>query len=316
MKGKRELGNTGIMVSGICFGTLTTSPLQLNFNPETAARLFETAYGLGINFFDTAEFYDNYLSLKFALSRFPDMVISSRSYAVTGDEMRQSVMKTCRELDRDYIDIFGLHEVENEATLRGHQEALEFLQEAKRNGRVRAVAISTHTVAGVRAGASHPGIDVIHPLINYRGIGIKDGTVEDMIAAVRTARDFGKGIYAMKILGGGHLEGEAARAFRFISELHDIIDSVAVGMQSLSEIELNIALFSGRTPSRKSAAEVAGIKRSLHVASWCQGCGRCVDECSFGALRLENGAILVEQSKCLHCGYCVGVCPEFCLKVV
>lgn len=312
----KELGNTGIRVSPICFGTLTTSPLQLKFDPQVAADLFGYAYEQGINFFDTAELYDNYQSLKLALQKNPELVISSRSYAVTGDEMWRSVERARLELQRDYVDIFGLHEVESEANLRGHQGALEFLQEAKAKGLIRAVAISTHTVAGVRAGASHPGVDVIHPLINYRGIGIKDGTVEDMIAAIRTARDFGKGIYAMKILGGGHLEAEAVRSFQFINDLHEIIDTVAIGMQSVSEIKLNIALISSQSPPVGLAGEVAGIKRSLQIASWCQGCGRCVEECSFGALRLENGTILVEQAKCLRCGYCVRVCPEFCLKVV
>jgi len=30
-------------------------------------------------------------------------------------------------------------------------------------------------VAGVRAGALQPGLDVIHPILNYQGLGIVDG---------------------------------------------------------------------------------------------------------------------------------------------
>jgi aryl-alcohol dehydrogenase-like predicted oxidoreductase len=132
---------------------LTTSPLQLHFEPETAAELYRFALAHGINCFDTAEFYENYSSLGLALQSNPGMIIASRSYAVTWAEMQQSVERACRELQRDYVDIFGLHEVESEATLRGHRGALEYLQEAKHRGQIRAVSISTHTVAGVRAGA-------------------------------------------------------------------------------------------------------------------------------------------------------------------
>ena len=49
------------------------------------------------------------------------------------------------------------------ATLRGHAPALEYLVEAKERGLVEAVGISTHTVAGVRAAAAHPQIEIISP---------------------------------------------------------------------------------------------------------------------------------------------------------
>lgn len=312
----KELGNTGIKVSSICFGTLAVSSLQQKYIPKKIANLFGRAYELGINFFDTAEIYDNYLSLALALRKHPDLVIASRSYAATGAEMRQSVERARRELQRDYLDIFGLHEVESDATLRGHQGALEYLREAKMNGIIRAIAISTHTIAGVRAAASHPGIDVIHPLINHRGIGIKDGGVAEMVAAIRTAKDFGKGIYAMKILAGGHLGAEAVQSFKFINGLQEIIDAIAVGMQSPAEIKLNRLLIMEQPVPRKMINKVNGRKRSLQIAPWCQGCGRCVQECNFGALRLEGGKIVVEQAKCLRCGYCARVCPDFCLKII
>jgi uncharacterized protein len=310
-----KLGNTGIEISPLCFGTLTISPAHKNFQPAKAAELFCEAIDLGINFFDTAELYDTYGPLSIALRSHPDLVIASKSYAVTFSEMRQSLELARRQLNRDYIDIFALHEVETAASLRGHQGALECLVEAKSKGIIKAIGISTHTVAGVRAGATDARIEVIHPLLNQSGIGIKDGTVTDMIAAIMTAREFNKGIYAMKVLAGGHLSGDAATAIRFVTDLH-CVDSIAIGIQSLAELKVNLHLISGESVPEALALEVSRMERFLEIASWCQGCGRCVAKCSFGALYMENGKPQVQLDKCVRCGYCAQVCPEFCLKVV
>lgn len=159
----RKLGSTGIEVSPICFGTLTVSPLQKNFCPKIAVDLFKHACELGINFFDTAEIYETYEPLALTLQKYPDLIISSRSYAVTWDEMRKSIDKARLLLNRDYIDIFALHEIASVATLQGHRGALEYLFEAKLKGIIKAVGVSTHYIAGVRAGASEPNVDVVHP---------------------------------------------------------------------------------------------------------------------------------------------------------
>ena len=87
--------------------------------------------------------------------------------------MRTSVEKALKELGRDYIDIFMLHEQESILTIKGHWEAIEYLIEAKEKGIVRAIGISTHHVEGVMGAASVPEIDVIHPLVNIAGIGIR-----------------------------------------------------------------------------------------------------------------------------------------------
>ena len=61
-----ELGNTGIQVSRLCFGSLTMTPFQANLSVKRSGAnticLFK-----GINFIDTAEIYDNYKYIKEAL---------------------------------------------------------------------------------------------------------------------------------------------------------------------------------------------------------------------------------------------------------
>lgn len=311
----KQLGNTGLVVSRLCFGTLTVSPLQKKFSPREAADLFCLAHELGVNFFDTAELYGTYEPLGMAIKKYPNLIIASKAYAATYDEMRQSVEIARRKLNRDYIDIFSLHEVENAATLKGHQGALEYLHEAKSRGIIKSIGISTHSVAGVRAGASAPDVEIIHPLINKEGIGIKDGSVSDMISALVTAKEFGKGIYAMKVLAGGHLSSKAGEAVSFINGLN-LVDAMAIGIQSVAELELNILLVSGKKVPHELLSKVVETKRSLQIDSWCQACGLCVEKCNFGALAISEGFLTLNQEKCILCGYCAGVCPEFCLKVV
>lgn len=312
---RRQLGFSGPTVSRLCFGTLTVGPAQQNLDPALAADLFCRAYELGVNFFDTAELYETYHPLSLALKKRPDLVIASRSYAVTFSDMKRSLDLARRQLNRDYIDIFGIHELESAASLKGHQGALECLYQARADGIIKAVEISTHTVAGVRAGATEPGIDVIHPLLNKAGIGIKDGTVADMVEAIRMAKEFGKGIYAMKALAGGHLISEATAALRFVMDL-DCVDAVAVGIQSLNELKLNCLVFNGEPVPGDLFSAVGNTGRRLEIEPWCQGCGRCVERCGFQALMMENGRPRVIAEKCVRCGYCARVCPEFCLKVV
>ncbi|NLW08227.1 MAG: 4Fe-4S binding protein [Firmicutes bacterium] len=313
---KRRLGNTGFFVSPLCFGTLTLGPCQRNLSLAEGEGLIRYALDLGVNFFDSAEIYGTYPYLGRALrGRQADTVVVAKSYAVTAGEMKKSVEKARRELEMDMIPIFLLHEQESAATLRGHRGALEYLLEAKEKGLVGAVGLSTHTVAGVRAGALHPGIEVIHPLYNLKGWGIQDGGPEEMAEAIALAVAMGKGVYLMKVLAGGHLAREAEKALRFALELPGI-SAVAIGMQSKEEIDFNYQIVCGQSPAPTLREKVGGHPRRLFIESWCTGCGRCVERCPFGALRLSGGKARVDHGACMTCGYCSEACEILAIKVL
>ena len=90
--------------------------------------------------------------------------------------MKRSLDMYRRELDRDVVDMFGLHEQESGLTLKGHEKALRVLERAKERGTVKAISVSTHYVACVRAAAVRDDIDVIFAILNAAGLGIVDGT--------------------------------------------------------------------------------------------------------------------------------------------
>ncbi|MDF2502246.1 MAG: Aldo/keto reductase family protein [Anaerosporomusa subterranea] len=312
----RSLGKTGIQVSRLGFGALTIGPLQAGLSSEDGGRVIRVALDAGVNFIDTAELYGTYSHIRAGLNGFVgDVIIASKSYAYEYQAMEQSVHTACREIGRDYIDIFSLHEQTSRLTLKGHRPALDFLVKAKERGLVRAIGVSTHTVEVVRAAALIEEIDVIHPIINKAGLGILDGTVDDMLAAIDDAASAGKGIYGMKALGGGHLGKYAQQAFSWILNKANLA-SVVVGMQTPDEVAFNCAIFEGRKPLPEQVSAVAGKKRRLLIEDWCAGCGQCVARCPMSALTLEQGKAVVDQKRCVLCGYCASVCSEFCLKVI
>lgn len=311
----RGLGKTGIIVSRLCFGVLTIGPLQDNLDLDEGAEILRYALNKGISFLDTGDSYGTYPYIREALRR-PGLrpVIASKSYAYTWQGMKDSVERACDEMQVSHIDIFLLHEQENEKTLQGHQEALEYLTAAKKRGQVKAVGLSTHTVAGVMAGAEHPMIEVIHPLINRAGIGIPDGKPQTMAAAIYYAWLKGKGLYAMKVLGGGNLGAQAHQAFAYALNLA-ALSSMAVGMKSKDEVDLNIAWMEGRRDCELEA-RVSRIKRTLHIQDWCEGCGSCLEACRYQALSLQDEQAVVDHKRCILCGYCAGYCPNFCIKMI
>ncbi|NLM52237.1 MAG: 4Fe-4S dicluster domain-containing protein [Firmicutes bacterium] len=311
----RVLGKTGIRVSRLCFGTLTLSPLQGNIPVDVGADLLLYAYERGVNFFDTADLYETYPYLRKMLKHCKEQpVLASKSYDYTREGMEKSLMRALREMDIPYIDIFLLHEQESHLTLAGHRPALEYLLEAKEKGLVRAVGFSCHTVAAVKAALEMPEIDIIHPLVNLRGIGINDGSVEDMLYAIKQVHQKGTGIYAMKPLGGGHLIKESEAALRFVLD-QTCLDAIAVGMATKEEIEYNCALFVGEPVSPAMGEKLRRRKRSLQVQAWCAGCGKCVAHCPQKALQVVDGKAVVDAGKCILCGYCGAYCPDFCLKI-
>ncbi|MBQ7714654.1 MAG: aldo/keto reductase [Clostridia bacterium] len=311
-----------VRVTKLCVGSLTVSPMQASLPAERASDVLAYAFDRGITFTDTAQYYENYGLIRRALekcSRPDDVVISSKTYAYSRELAEAAVEEARRELDRDVIDIFMLHEQESYETLRGHMEALDYLFECKSRGIVKAVGASMHHIAAVRGvrTLAERGIklDVIHPIFNKAGIGIADGTVQEMAEAIKNVRSLGVGVFGMKSLAGGHLYSSAEEAFRFVLD-SGLVDSVAVGMQSEDEIDANISFFENGAFTESAKASLASKKRSLLIEDFCVGCGSCVARCAQGALRLEGGRAEADPDRCVLCAYCSKVCPMFAIKVI
>lgn len=312
------LGNTGLKVSRLCFGGLTVGPLQANLSIEEGAEVMAEAFESGINFIDTAELYGTYPYIKKALElrgKKKDIVISSKSYAYDKETAQKSVDKALRDMKIDHIDIFLLHEMENEHTIRGHYEALSYYIKMKEEGIIKAVGISAHTVRAVEIAGSMEEIDVIHPIINKYGLGIQDGTKEEMLQAIKGAHINGKGIYGMKPIGGGNLIHAADECFDYVLSI-PYLHSIAVGMQYKEEVQANVLKFSNKNVPDHLISLISSQTRRLKIEYWCDRCGNCIRHCTHKALIWNQDKVSVDMEKCVLCGYCSRYCPQFCIKII
>jgi len=304
-------------ISKICFGTLALSNLQNNDDFVNKVNVLNYAYENGINFYDTAELYDNYDIIgSFLRNKKRDsLYIATKSYAYNKETAKYSIEKALNELNTDYIDIFMLHEQDNGNNFLGHYEAVEEFMKYKENGIIKKFGISTHTIQAVTDSMQFNEIDVVFTIVNSTGIGINDGTNLQMIEAVKKAKSNGKFIMAMKPYGGGHLLSDTKMAFNFVNEIEEV-DTIAIGMKSKAEIDTNICYLENKEVSNDIKSQVRNINRELNIAYWCIGCGKCVKKCKQQALSLIDGKCCVNMEKCVLCSYCASECDSFFIKIV
>lgn len=327
------LGNETVKVSKLCFGSLCIGPLQSDLSLTDGAEIIKHALDSGINFIDTAQLYGTYKYIKTAFDKYNininSIIISTKTYAYTRKLAEEALEEALNELNRDYIDIFMLHEQESINTILGHIEALEYLFEQKKTGKIRAVGISTHYVGGVLGAVEFNEtykknrLDVIHPMYNMSGLGIigdlnqtnQANQTTQMGTALLKAKESGFFIFSMKSLGGGNLYARAEDALNFVLE-KPFIDSVAVGMKSILEVDANVKFFdTGKFPE-EYYMNYPAIKKVLHIDDWCTGCGNCVKICPAESLEIHGGKVFCLYDKCVLCGYCSSACRDFAIKII
>ena len=310
---KVTLGNTGLVVSIAGIGILPMGPSQLALPVEEGADIIQYAFDHGMNFIDTAQYYRTYPYIRTALERgnYEDIVICSKCLEDDYDSMMEAIEEARAELNRDVIDIFLMHEVRS-GQLEERAGAWEALKEAKKQGLVRAIGLSTHHVDITMAAAEMDELDVVFPLINYAGLGIRRGdefaSREDMMEAIRACHKAGKGIFAMKAFGGGSLTAHYQEALDYVFSQPEI-ESVMVGFGKLAEVDDLLSYLDG-TMDPKYNPDIS--KKKVHINHEdCEGCGSCKAICPAGAIyyNSENGLAEVDHEKCLTCGYCSPVCP-------
>ena len=312
---KTTLGNTGLTVSIAGFGVLPMGPSQLALPVDQGAEIIKYAVRQGINFFDTAQYYRTYPYIKEALNNLSEaekdgLILCSKSLCWDYDGMMEAILEAREELDREVIDIFLMHEVRS-GQLELRQDAWQALKDAKAKGLVRAIGISTHHVDVTKAAASMKELDVVFPLINYAGLGIRIGdefaTKEEMMEAIEACHLAGKGVFSMKAFGGGTLTGSYQEALDYVFSKSSI-DSVMIGFGKISEVDDLLSYLDG-TMSPSYNPDVS--KKKVYVNQEdCEGCGACKSACPAGAIFYnENGLAEVNHDKCLTCGYCSPVCP-------
>ncbi|NWF83882.1 MAG: aldo/keto reductase [Bryobacteraceae bacterium] len=200
----RELGKTGLKVTSLSFGCMTTSD----------ASVIENAADIGIVHFDTARLYQNGNNERMVgaalKSRRQKVIISSKSLGKTQQQALADLDTSLRELGTDYLDIWYLHMKNDPAEVT--DELLEAQRIAKKAGKIRFAGVSTHfnmdRVLRYLAGQGQTDVALATYNFAMRSVAADMNTNTtaprtDMASAISEARKSGMGIVVMKVMAGG-----------------------------------------------------------------------------------------------------------------
>lgn len=148
---KIVLGKTTLNVSEIALGCMRMDKLKR----EDAAKVIETAYHEGINFFDHADIYGKGESekrfaeaLKMTSIKREDILLQSKAgiragfYDFSKDHLIQTVEDSLNRLNTDYLDVLLLHRPD---ALVEPEEVAEVFDYLHTSGKVKHFGVSNHS---------------------------------------------------------------------------------------------------------------------------------------------------------------------------
>lgn len=163
---RRELGKTGEKLSVIGFGGI-----MLNDNPqEFANELVAKAYELGVNYYDVAPNYGNAQEkLGPALKPYRNnCFLACKTHEREAIGAQKNLEESLRLLQTDYLDLYQLHalsSVEQVEKAFGPGGAMETVVKAKKEGKIKHVGFSAHSVdAAMLAMKNYDFDSILFPL--------------------------------------------------------------------------------------------------------------------------------------------------------
>jgi predicted aldo/keto reductase-like oxidoreductase len=165
---KRSLGKTGEMLSMIGFGGIVV----MNATPEEASAAVRHAIDSGVNYFDVAPSYgDAEIKLGPALEPYrKDVFLACKTGMRTKAEARKELEQSLKNLRTDYFDLYQHHAVttlEEVDTLLGPGGSMETFVEARKEGKIRFIGFSAHSVEAAMALMDRFDFDSILFPFNY-----------------------------------------------------------------------------------------------------------------------------------------------------
>ncbi len=250
------LGKTGIKASRLAQGTGFNGGGRASDHTRLGQKNFETlirhSLDEGIRFLDMADLYGTHPYVRETikgLNRDRYVLLSKiwvhkEKWVTPSGGAVEEVDRFRKELGVDMIDICLIHCMTDSKWPDTHERVRDELSSLKQKGVIRAAGVSCHDLGALKVAATNPWVDVIFARINYKGGAeyIMDGSVEEVSAVLKQARQNGKAVVGMKIFGAGKLvkpdEKDASLNYVFKNEL---VDAITVGMLKTSEVDDTLA---------------------------------------------------------------------------
>jgi len=314
-----RLGQTNLVVSRVGFGGI---PIQ-RVTEEQAVQVVRRCIDLGITFFDTANAYSNSEErIGKALGKsLANVIIATKTYARDRTTACEHLDLSLKRLRTDCIDLWQFHDVstaEAYEQLLGPDGAMQAAQQARKQGKVRHIGITTHSLDIALEAVPSGHFETIQFPFNFV-------TNEAKINLIPLANKNDVGFIAMKPFAGGMLE-EATLAIKYVLQYENVLPDP--GIEQPSEIEEIVAIANGSlelTPEEQKKIERI---RSMLGTRFCRRCGYC-QPCPEGVrirflMNLESfwkrfprerliegdfAAAAKSGNNCIQCGTCEERCP-------
>lgn len=315
---KVVLGKTGLEVNKNGFGAL---PIQ-RVTKKEAVYLLQKAFYNGINYFDTARAYsdsEEKMGAAFEYTR-DKIIISTKSQAQNGEEMRRHLEESLKNLRTDYIDIYQFHNPAFCPKPGDGTGLYEAALKAQEEGKIRHIGITNHRIAVAKEAVESGLYETMQFPFSYLA-------AEQDLEIVEMCRKENMGFIAMKGLAGG-LINDSACAYAYMNQPQFSHVAPIWGIQR--ETELDEFLSYQDCPPDLSGElqdKIAKDKEQL-TGDFCRGCGYCmpcpagieINNCARMSLMLRRApseAWLTQEWQekmkkiegCLHCGQCMKKCP-------
>lgn len=209
----RSLGSTSLKVSALGLGTVKFGrnqqvkyPSAFSLpNDNAIRRLLHEAKELGINLIDTAPAYGNSEArIGTVLTQRQDWILCTKvgeefidghsHFDFSSLHTAMSIERSLKRLHTDYLDLVLIHSDGDDNAILEQGDCLETLREFQSKGLIRAIGMSTKTIAGGIAAVEQ--LDVV--MLTYN-LEQRDEAV------VQAATMKGKGILVKKGLMSGHV---------------------------------------------------------------------------------------------------------------
>ncbi len=353
---RRMIPQLGCEISRLGYGGMRFPKNGDEVDVEEAVKLLRKAYDMGVNYFDTAVVYHKGESEKIFSKAFE---IYDRSSYYLADKMSIWVCKDEQEmkdlferqlktLKTDYIDFYLVHSLN-----RNHYQkvkefhCVEFLQEMKRQGKIKHLGFSFHDTYPVFTQILNDyDWDFVQIQLNYL-----DWQNQGAEQLYRELEKRNLPCMVMEPVRGGYLatldeqrakpflemepnRSIASWAIRWVESLPQVT-VVLSGMSDMAQLEDNVAMMTNFEPMNEKELEaVAKVVEEIRKVNDipCTGCRYCMD-CPMGVDIPEIFAIysrlkifgkdksFVEDYKevmengngaehCVGCQQCMNHCPQ------
>jgi len=211
----RLLGDTGVMVSQLCFGTMSFGG---DADEKTSGEMFHYCREKGVNFFDCGNVYQKGLAEEI-LGRLikncrDEVLITSKVYFPMGEDLNargssrrhivRAVEESLKRLATDRIDIYFLHRFDDSTPL---EETLRALDDLVRQGKIVYTGASNFAAwqvakaLGVSAREGYASFACIQPMYNL----VKRQAEVEILPMAQSEN---LAVFPYSPLGGGLLTGK------------------------------------------------------------------------------------------------------------